>query len=254
MDSDKTEQIIAFVDSNGVRINAFGNNKSAERLYKRAERVVAAVFLVTSHVSDTEPLRTSMRTTALSVMTSVLALRDEMRASESERVREFRAQLRELVSLLRLLAVAGHVSFANAETLSDAVEDLAGFLSSAQKSSLSESNHLSKESFLSVRDDALPSASNGSRESVPLHSARPAQTPVRSISDGAKTRTNAIISVLSQGTAMGIKDIVSQLPEYSEKMIQRELASMTDMGVVRKEGLKRWSRYTLAPAGGSSLE
>jgi DNA-binding HxlR family transcriptional regulator len=47
----------------------------------------------------------------------------------------------------------------------------------------------------------------------------------------------------SQGE-LGIKDVVSNLPEYSEKMIQRELAELVAAGRVKKTGLKRWSRYT----------
>jgi DNA-binding HxlR family transcriptional regulator len=35
------------------------------------------------------------------------------------------------------------------------------------------------------------------------------------------------------------------LPEFSEKMIQRELAALVQEGVVMKQGEKRWSRYSL---------
>jgi DeoR/GlpR family transcriptional regulator of sugar metabolism len=60
-------------------------------------------------------------------------------------------------------------------------------------------------------------------------------------------RTQSILEILKTSGSMGIKDICSNLPEYSEKMIQRELSELVEVGTVQKTGLKRWSRYSVAP-------
>mgnify|MGYP001611693170 FL=1 len=59
-------------------------------------------------------------------------------------------------------------------------------------------------------------------------------------------RAEHILGVLGSKEKLGIKDIVSHLPEYSEKMIQRELKGLVALGRIKKTGSKRWSMYTLA--------
>ena len=62
------------------------------------------------------------------------------------------------------------------------------------------------------------------------------------------SRSQAILEVLRVHGELGIRDVASNLPEYSEKMIQRELAELVSHGRVKKTGLKRWSRYTYIEA------
>ena len=57
-------------------------------------------------------------------------------------------------------------------------------------------------------------------------------------------REREVTEILRTGGALGIKDIASNLPEYSEKMIQRELSVLVIGGRIKKTGLKRWSKYT----------
>lgn len=57
---------------------------------------------------------------------------------------------------------------------------------------------------------------------------------------------SAIIEVLRTSADLGIKEIAVNLPEYSEKMIQRELADLVAAGTVRRVGIRRWSKYVLA--------
>ena len=62
---------------------------------------------------------------------------------------------------------------------------------------------------------------------------------------GLHVREESIIGVLRSGGELGIRDIAANLPEYSEKMIQRHLVDLIEAGKVKKVGLKRWSRYSL---------
>ena len=58
-------------------------------------------------------------------------------------------------------------------------------------------------------------------------------------------RAERIIDILKAGGMLGIRDISANLPQYSEKMVQRELAELVETGKVRKIGAKRWSRSQL---------
>ncbi len=66
-------------------------------------------------------------------------------------------------------------------------------------------------------------------------------------------RRNTILEIIKDKkdekghqTGVTIKDIVSLIKDVSEKTIQRELLSLVAQGVLKKEGDKRWSRYTIA--------
>jgi predicted DNA-binding transcriptional regulator len=58
-------------------------------------------------------------------------------------------------------------------------------------------------------------------------------------------RKNKIIKLLHEKKEVSIKDVSSAVIGCSEKTIQRELASLVKKGILKKEGDKRWSKYTL---------
>src|ERR1700722_9653066 len=109
-DSQRGDNFSKFIDGQDVRTDPFGKNRSAERLYRRVERIVAALYLLTRHIPDTEPLRMEVRSVAISLLEKVLDLKDEMRASESEAISAFESSVRRLISLVRILTAAGRVS------------------------------------------------------------------------------------------------------------------------------------------------
>src|SRR3989344_1064952 len=82
-DAKKTNNVSRFVDGQIVRTNAFGDNRAGERAYRRAERIAAAIHLLTNHIASEEPVRLKVRTSATDLLGKVLQLRDEMRATQS---------------------------------------------------------------------------------------------------------------------------------------------------------------------------
>ena len=253
-DTQKTEGLTKFVDQQNVKTNPFGENRVGERAYRRAERVSAALVVLTNHVSDTEPLKLAIRQSAIRLLSNVLSLKDEMRASNSDKARDLKTSARKLISLIRLLAISGAVSFQNAETITEALDDLSSFLLASQRSSLSESVSFSREDLLDVRETLRPIDSRIServtkdrKSSSETINQEQSASPIKSVisSPSVSVRAQAILEVLRSEGELGIRDIASNLPEYSEKMIQRELADLATLGRVKKMGSKRWSRYSV---------
>lgn len=60
-----------------------------------------------------------------------------------------------------------------------------------------------------------------------------------------EARRSRILKLIKDNREVTIKDIVTHFPDISEKTIQRELVSLSDSGVLKKTGERRWSRYTL---------
>lgn len=252
MDIQKMQGIGVFIDNSSSKANPFGQNRIAERAYRRAERLSAGIVLLTNHVSEKEHLRQAARELSLALVSGILSVRDEMRSSTSGRVSGLKATVRNLMTVIRLLAVSGNISIQNAEAVTEALDSLVEFIQASQKSNFAESVLLGREDFLDVRetsskhnrtiDTALKdSASSVSDEDSRTSSRPPNTTNVSHMS----SRSLAILEVLSGGKELGIRDIASNLPEYSEKMIQRELAELVRKASVKKEGLKRWSRYSI---------
>lgn len=242
-DIQKSNQLARFFDKQTVRTNPFGANQSADRAYRRAERLVAALYLVTSHIEPAEPIRNSVRAGSLRMLENVLALRNEMRA-ESQSVLACRASIRHQISLVRMLAVAGFLSMQNTNIMLDGLDDLGGFLSASQNSPLSDMFPLSQESLSDIREGHLKDTNTVKDRAVVKDATTTSDTA--SIKKGINVREEGIIAVLRAGGELGIRDIAANLPEYSEKMIQRHLVDLIEAGRVKKTGLKRWSRYSVA--------
>ena len=261
-DSSKSDVLVKFVEGQTSKSNPFGDNKVAERAYRRAERIVSAIVLLTNHVESSEPLRIALRTNAFRLLEEILEIREEMRAGNSELIRKLKATIRSLISYVKLLVISGFISVQNGEAVCEGLDDLSSFINAAQRSNLSESIVFTKDELSDTRESSrlLMPAGSSNDVSRPLDSTE-VGPGMNGTNQGASkglvtaptlafsSRGQSILEVLADAKReMGIKDIASHLPEYSEKMIQRELADLIDSGHVLKKGLKRWSRYIRAGA------
>ncbi len=229
--------ILKYIDNQTLRTNPFERSVTAEQIYKRAERIAAALFLVTSHVLETEPLKMSIRAGSIRLLEQALSVHLSLRSEESPESHVLLSAIRTLISQVRLLGVAGYVSHPNVAVLVSALDEMGHLLVSAQRSSLSDFHALS-------HDDLVPPITSASPDSGRRQRERPIKDSVsnKGQTDGA-SRSERIVALLRTKDLMGIKDISLNLPEYSEKMIQRELADLVESGRVKKTGAKRWSRY-----------
>ena len=248
----RQEEISNILDKHTVQTNPFGHNISAENAYRRAERVAAALHLITAHIPENEPVRGFVRRESTLLLGHILNLRSQLRAAKSEEMKRAQVSVRKIISYIRLLGAAGYVSVQNTQVLIGALDELGVLLVTSQRSALSED-------VVMTREDLVPRLQEVSatkrEERQPTHQSksssytqrRPVDQREVTIKDSKRTvtgdRSDRILDVLRTGGLLGIKDIASNLPEYSEKMIQRELASLVSNDRVRKFGAKRWSKY-----------
>src|SRR3989338_10769761 len=120
----KPDQLSRFFDHHIIRTNPFGENRSVDRVYRRTERLAAALHLLTNHIPSTEPLLRSVRDSALELIDLILSVKDEMRASESPKLSSLKSLIRHLITLVRLLTVSGFVSIQNGSVVIEALDEL----------------------------------------------------------------------------------------------------------------------------------
>ncbi len=254
-DVQKTENLGKYFDSQSVRLNPFGDNRAADRAYRRAERITAAVHLLTNHIASDEPVRHESRLASTKLLGSILDVRDEMRAGNSSGLIAVLSSIRHLISLVRMLAISGFASTQNVTAIVEALDELGNFMQVSQRTNFSESVVITRDELLDVGALAPRTATMTIRDEKDTRVSREIVGTSPVVSEAVKShvvngqtsvRTQSILEILKSSGSMGIKDICSNLPEYSEKMIQRELLGLVADGRVVKTGLKRWSRYSVA--------
>lgn len=237
------------------KTSPFSQNVNANKVYKRAERIVGVLYLLTKALPDQEPLKTSIRTKALNLVEESLNLKDVLRA-ESPVKDMLKARAHELMSMIRCAVIAGYVSRQNAELTIEALEELLLFMGSVSNSFLSEENVVVR-SDLSVSDEiaeqAFMSYGVAHKHALPRITKKPlqnkqnqTQTKSSLASESHESRREVILALLKKSGPLGIKDVASHLTDCGEKTVQRELAALVDSGTLIKEGEKRWSKYKLA--------
>lgn len=251
-DIQKIDVLARFIDDQTIRTNPFGANRAAERLYRRVERIIAGVYLLTSHIPPGETLRERVRGSVLDLADAALDLKEEMRAPESVGIHRFNRAARHVVTLVRAMTAGGFISFQNADAVISALDELGTFIVASQRTSFSDDRTFSKDDFIGhmgpLEEPSTMSFIKDIKDIRNLKDTRvikdTVQTSRQTISTNA-SRTAVIIQILRGGSEFGIKDICARVPEYSEKTVQRELAALVQDGKVKKIGLKRWSKYSL---------
>lgn len=253
-DIQRTDEISTFLNGHSTRFSSFGKNRIAERAYRRAERISAAIFLLTEHIQGLDSTKDRIRNESIELMAGIVRAKDQMRQADSQAIGSLLGSLRILSSMTKMLAVSKAISTQNAGVVVEAIDELGSVLSSAQKSALSEQIVLSKDELtdigrMPVTENASPNKSHNKpikdRESIKDNHEMSYTKRSQTVDGGDGVRARNILSILRSGGSLGIKDIAAGLPEYSEKMIQRELLVLVASGKVSKIGLKRWSKYSL---------
>lgn len=254
-DIQKTDSVSRFIEQHNLRTNAFGENRAADRAYRRVERISIAVHLLTNHIDSEEPVRTASRTAAVGLLTDVLNIRDDMRSPTSVSMATLLGRVRYLISIVRLMVSSGFVSTPNGTTVVEALDDLGNFLVASQRSAISENVTLSKDDLVDVRMNYSPRVSTKSlkdmsdikdvKDTSANRSEKDMSQNAHKTQSSESVRVQSILEVLRAGGSLGIKDIAANMPEYSEKMIQRELLDLVSRRLISKTGSKRWSRYAL---------
>jgi hypothetical protein len=199
----------------------------------KGQKIAAALYLVSAHLSDTDPLRISLRTHAVTLTVS---------EQDSHKTDAARA----IDNLLATAVIAGLISEKNASIISLELRHYVVHVATEPDTV----SHL----FASVSDS--PMAKNGHSAHTSGHSnslIKTSYTPrtmsitnplkITLINENKSKRQDQILSFINERKSVGIKDIAALFSDTSEKTIQRELGVLVASGKITKRGEKRWSIY-----------
>lgn len=281
------------------------NDNTLKIIKGQYENVATALYLVTNHLKDTEPLKNRVREISHDILEQMIHLSDISYVHVENHTSH-------LQSLLKIASSAGLIAEQNAMILSNALQktlkDMQHYMKSLTNMSISLSDLLYIEPSAEVIEDVLrPEASHPvpqrpashadhaahasnvqakeTRPAQPKHISAPASQPApmasqkmsfnnvasmrQAFSDMNKSaavqgdhqgqqgqsssdapgrltdRQQIIIKELRNKGQLTVKDLADKIKGCSEKTIQRELLALVGSGVLKKEGERRWSRYSL---------
>ena len=101
-----------------------------------------------------------------------------------------------------------------------------------------------KKSIQQVQPDYKKTSGKDVRKD-PYETSKPAFSFKSGIDLKKENRRNIILNTIQKRGSVNIKDVSAVIKDCSEKTVQRELLNLVDEGVLKKEGERRWSVYSL---------
>lgn len=212
-------------------------------IFKKTEKIVSVVFYILNNVDSdkkTETHISNIASKAHLVHEHALRTLEVKRATGREVLEQFAQSLIALDSSFR---VAAAVNLIAPDVLRTVVSEIELVLRSLR-------------SYLQVHEPFESDTRTFMGEPAPARSAsRSPRTDRRSSEGGAvevpRTATSAadrrerIKTIIEAKGEASIKDISEIITDVSEKTVQRELQSMIEDNIIKRQGERRWSRYSI---------
>ena len=204
---------------------------------KKTEKIVTALYLVTNLIKDNDPLKWEIRERCMSLISSTIALASIDSQEKNTYMRFFLSSILETRTFVNISLGSHIISKMNAGLIIDEIDALVIHIKDRALDSASRAGYVLSKSFFATEppsrtDDKVDP--HMSFKKTPQNNTFP--------KDSRKT---SIIELLKRQPNLTIKDIVKVIPNCSAKTVQRELSDLVHSGMIKKEGDRRWSRYSL---------
>lgn len=209
---------------------------------KKLEKIVSAIFLVTDLFSEKDSLRYKLRDVSLELLS--VAAHDQ----SLETIKPY------LVEFLSLLDVAYHGNQLSEMNYTVLKRELSDLIDRIQKDKY-ETFSLPRSFFDTPEQQGRPIEQKTESKTVNLP--QPLQTKIKQVNKGQadhspkKTsskkaaRQQRILDIVKDMKKVSVTDVSAKIPNVSDKTIQRELIALVESGILKKEGERRWSTYSL---------
>lgn len=243
--------------------NLFIKDKDFNFLLKKTEKIASATYLLTGFFSDQDPIKWSLRRSALNLLSVNLSLK----SNKADYVKDW-LNLQEtssfrVISLLETAFLSGLISEMNffllkkelistiqsarrcADLFKNTQPNLAAEIFMSDKSNYPIKDILKSGLIQSTTEKITKGQNNFEKAIKKSHDYLNNQTETVDEKSKKNQRQIIIIDFIKSSKSASIKDISDLIKDCSEKTIQRELLSMVKKGVLKKTGERRWSRYSL---------
>lgn len=217
--------------------------KDNRYLSLKVQKLTQAIYLVTSLITDSEPIKWRLREEALDIL-SDMSLDYGHHVSPLYQLPGLETVLLKVNHLLSFLDVSLAANFVSEMNLALLKKEYLTF-KQLLEGKIRENN---VGQFLEISADTPNLLSDRAKEGEkkPSEYLKINRLPHKNRDVAKDSRRSVILDFLKGKDWTSIKDITEAVDGCSAKTIQRELADLVQKGVLKKRGDRRWSRYLLA--------
>lgn len=230
-------------------------------IFKKTEKITAGLYLVSGLLKDDEPMKWELRDHGMELMSSSFMASSNAPGDKSATIQSLFTAALETISLLNVAKISNLISEMNHSLLVREIDNIVGMLRDRLAESAENAGYVLSENFFKTSDlfstGFKPANRSVGESSAVGHNRQEfGHTPKNvgktdlqkghsNVQEKKSNRQESIINVLKNQSNLTIKDFSKVIKDCSEKTIQRELIELVDRGIIKKEGERRWSRYSL---------
>ncbi len=233
-------------------------------IFKKTEKITAAIYLVSGLLKDNEPMKWELRDHGMELMSSSFMASSNVPGDKNAVIQSLFTSALETISLLNVARISGMVSDMNHSLLVSEIDNVVRLLRDRLAESAENAGYVLSENFFKTPDmfstgfksgnvgNRLDDSSGFKGQNSKIQNPNFKNPSTAASLQGHSStqvkksqRQEIIINVLKGQSNLTIKDFSKVIKDCSEKTIQRELIELLKMGVIKKEGERRWSKYSL---------
>ena len=224
-------------------------------LFRKVERISLALYLSTNHLPHDFYLKTDIRRMADMLIKDILHFNNGQDVLHSTiRIKE---HFLELKTLINFASASDVINQKNANLLIEEIIRISREVDN-QKDNVAGHSEF-KKSFFVV--ESRTKLHENTQDKEYLDKGHKGQAIISQVThknqekenlnkgqleaENQNGRTKEILDIIKDTGKVTIKDISSRIRNCSEKTIQRELLRLVSLNVVKKEGERRWSTYSI---------
>lgn len=229
-------------------------------IFKKTEKITAALYLVSGLLKDEEPIKWELRDKGIDLISSSFSASSSLPGDKNAIIQSIFTASLETLSLLNVAKISNLVSEMNYRLLVREIDNVIALLRDRLAESAENAGYVLSDSFFKTPDLFSTGFRLGNKMGTPAD-ARSKGHGMSSVANSSSNigvsdghvvsndrklqRQELIISTLKNQSNLTIKDFSKVIKDCSEKTIQRELIDLVNRGIVKKDGERRWSRYSL---------
>lgn len=223
------------------------NDNYFKNIFKKTEKIVSVIFYILNNIDSDKKSETHISNIASKAHfahENALRTLEVKLASGKESLEQFAQALVGLDSTLRIAGASGVITRDVMQTVTNEIDivlrGLYGYIADQEPTASPLFVDTPMRQAPTPRVQTAQQSTTGYAQEAPRSATR-SSTPAPSHSD-RRERIKTILEAKGDAT---IKDISEIITDCSEKTIQRELNAMIDENIIKRQGERRWSRYSI---------
>ena len=214
-------------------------------IFKKTEKITSALYLVSALLKDEEPMKWELRDKGMDLLSSSFTASSSLPGDKNSVIQSLFTAALETISLLNVCHISHLISEMNHKLLVREIDQVVGLLKDRLTINAENAGYVLSEQFFKTPDLFSSGFSKGQELQPKTSSQKTISNGQVAVQQKKSQRQEVIVGVLKGQSNLTIKDFSKVIKDCSEKTIQRELLELVDKGIVKKDGERRWSRYSL---------